>query len=634
MKKIILADKAGFCFGVKRAVDTALKYREKYDKPIYTLGQLIHNNDVVEFLKLKNIYSIEINELDSLKEGDVIIIRSHGISPKILKTLEKKKLIIADATCPYVAHIQQKVEKYSKSGYSIVIVGDYTHPEVIGINGCCDDKAIVSKDGSNITELPSKVCVVAQTTEKQENWEKVINIIAKQCKEFIAFNTICNATQIRQKAARELSSQVDTMIIIGGHHSSNTAKLYEICKENCKNTIHVENSSEIPEEVIKSSKNIGVTAGASTPDWIIKEAILKMNESKDLEFNEQLAFMEENDVQIAVGDVIEGKIILLNDNEAFVDIGYKKDGIIPLKEATRDENVSIKDIFNVGDTVEAKVVSLRNNDGYVVLSKIEIEREKAYDELKYAFENKEIIKLLIKEVVNGGVIGRYKGIRVFIPASHIELHHVDNLESYIGKELDVNIIEYKIQRRGTKIVASRRDILMKQQLERENKTWEKLHKDQIVEGEIKRITNFGAFVDIYGIDGLLHVSEISWGRIEKPEDVLKIGQKIKVYILEADKESKKLSLSIKKLIPNPWNDVEEKYPVGNMVLGKVVRFADFGAFVELEPGVDGLVHISEISYKRINKPEDVLKIGEQVKAKIINVNKEEKKISLSIKEAE
>ncbi|KYH29853.1 MULTISPECIES: bifunctional 4-hydroxy-3-methylbut-2-enyl diphosphate reductase/30S ribosomal protein S1 [Clostridium] len=634
MKKIILADKAGFCFGVKRAVDTALKYREKYDKPIYTLGQLIHNNDVVEFLKSKNIYSIEINELDSLKEGDVIIIRSHGISPKILKTLEKKKLIIADATCPYVAHIQQKVEKYSKSGYSIVIVGDYTHPEVIGINGCCDDKAIVSKDGSNITELPSKVCVVAQTTEKQENWEKVINIIAKQCKEFIAFNTICNATQIRQKAARELSSQVDTMIIIGGHHSSNTAKLYEICKENCKNTIHVENSSEIPEEVIKSSKNIGVTAGASTPDWIIKEAILKMNESKDLEFNEQLAFMEENDVQIAVGDVIEGKIILLNDNEAFVDIGYKKDGIIPLKEATRDENVSIKDIFNVGDTVEAKVVSLRNNDGYVVLSKIEIEREKAYDELKYAFENKEIIKLLIKEVVNGGVIGRYKGIRVFIPASHIELHHVDNLESYIGKELDVNIIEYKIQRRGTKIVASRRDILMKQQLERENKTWEKLHKDQIVEGEIKRITNFGAFVDIYGIDGLLHVSEISWGRIEKPEDVLKIGQKIKVYILEADKESKKLSLSIKKLIPNPWNDVEEKYPVGNMVLGKVVRFADFGAFVELEPGVDGLVHISEISYKRINKPEDVLKIGEQVKAKIINVNKEEKKISLSIKEAE
>jgi (E)-4-hydroxy-3-methyl-but-2-enyl pyrophosphate reductase len=634
VKKITLADKAGFCFGVKRAVDTALKYREEYDRPIYTLGPLIHNNDVVEFLKSKDIHSIEIDELYSLKEGDVIIIRSHGISPRIVEILKKKKLIIADATCPYVAHIQQKVEKYYKSGYSVVIVGDYTHPEVIGINGCCDDKAIVSKDGSNITELPSKVCVVSQTTEKQENWEKVINIIAKQCKEFIAFNTICNATQIRQRAARELSSQVDTMIIIGGRHSSNTAKLYEICKENCKNTIHVENSSEISNEVIKNSKNIGVTAGASTPDWIIKEAILKMSEGKELEFNEQLAFMEQNDVQIAVGDVIEGKIISLNDKEAFVNIGYKKDGIIPLKEVTRDENVSIKDIFNVGDTVKAKVVSLRNDDGYVVLSMIEIEREKAYEELKYAFENKEVIKLLIKEVVNGGVIGRYKGIRVFIPASHIELHHVDDLESYIGKELDVNIIEYKIQRRGTKIVASRREILIKQQLERENKTWEKLHKDQIVDGEIKRITNFGAFVDIDGIDGLLHVSEISWGRIDKPGDVLKVGQKIKVYILEADKENRKLSLSIKKLIPNPWNDIEEKYPIGNMVLGKVVRFADFGAFIELEPGVDGLVHISEISYKRINKPQDVLKIGEQVKAKIINVNKEEKKISLSIKEAE
>lgn len=634
MKKITLADKAGFCFGVKRAVDTALNYREKYNRPIYTLGPLIHNNDVVEFLRSKDIYSIEIDKLDSLNEGDIIIIRSHGISPKIIEALNKKGLIVADATCPYVAHIQQKVQKYYELGYSIVIVGDSTHPEVVGINGCCDDKAIVSKDGSNIMELPSKVCVVSQTTEKQENWEKVIGIIAKQCKEFVAFNTICNATQIRQKAVYELSKEVDTMVVIGGHHSSNTAKLYEICKENCDNTIHVENASQIPDELIKNSKNIGVTAGASTPDWIIKEAILKMSENRDLEFNEQLAFMEQNDVQIAVGDIVKGNIISLNEKEAFINIGYKKDGIIPLKEATREDNVSIKDIFNIGDEVAAKVISLRNDDGYVILSKIEIEREKAYEELKTAFENKTILKLSIKEAVNGGVIGRYKGVRVFIPASHIELFHVDKLDSYVGKELDVNIIEYKFQRRGTKIVASRRELLMAQQIEKEAKAWNELDKDQIIEGVIKRITKFGAFIDIKGIDGLLHVSEISWGRIEKPGDVLKVGEKIKVYVLEADKENKKLSLSIKKLIPNPWNDIEEKYPVGNIVLGKVVRFADFGAFIELEPGVDGLVHVSEISYKRINKPGDVLKIGEEVKAKILNVNKEEKKISLSIKEAE
>ncbi|QGU95182.1 bifunctional 4-hydroxy-3-methylbut-2-enyl diphosphate reductase/30S ribosomal protein S1 [Clostridium bovifaecis] len=634
MKKITLADKAGFCFGVKRAVDTALNYREKYNRPIYTLGPLIHNNDVVEFLKSKDIHSIEIGELNSLNEGDIIIIRSHGISPKIVEALNKKRLIIADATCPYVAHIQQKVQKYYELGYGIVIVGDSTHPEVVGINGCCDDKAIVSKDGLNIIEIPSKVCVVSQTTEKQENWENVIGIIAKKCKEFVAFNTICSATQIRQKAVYELSKQVDTMVVIGGHHSSNTAKLYEICKKNCNNTIHVENASQIPDDMIKNGKNIGVTAGASTPDWIIKEAILKMSENRDLELNEQLAFMEENDVQIAVGDIVKGNIISLNEKEAFINIGYKKDGIIPLKEATREENVSIKDIFNIGDEVEAKVISLRNDDGYVILSKIEIERETAYEELKDAFENKTVLKLSIKEAVNGGVIGRYKGVRVFIPASHIELFHVDKLELYVGKELDVNIIEYKFQRRGTKIVASRRELLMAQQFEKESKAWNELDKGQIIEGEVKRITKFGAFIDIKGIDGLLHVSEISWGRIEKPGDVLKVGEKVTVYVLEADKENKKLSLSIKKLISNPWNDVEEKYPVGSIVLGKVVRFADFGAFIELEPGVDGLVHVSEISYKRINKPGDVLKIGEEVKAKILNVNKEEKKVSLSIKEAE
>ncbi|MCY6372549.1 bifunctional 4-hydroxy-3-methylbut-2-enyl diphosphate reductase/30S ribosomal protein S1 [Clostridium ganghwense] len=634
MKNVVLADKAGFCFGVKRAVDKALSFKEKYNKRIYTLGPLIHNKDVVEYLKSKEIYPIELDKVNQLEEGDVVIIRSHGTSSKVIQMLQNKNLIIADATCPHVSKIHEKVKKYYELGYDIIIVGDLNHPEVIGINGWCSDSALITKDGSNIENINNKVCVVSQTTEKQENWQKVINIITSKTREFIAINTICNATQIRQKSASELSKKVDSMIVLGGYHSSNTTKLFEICKQNCNNTIHVENAGQIPAKIIKNSENIGVTAGASTPDWIIKEAIAKMSENKEYEFNEQLAYMDQNDVQIAVGDKVKGEIISLNEKEAFVNIGYKKDGILPLKEVSKDENIVLTDIFNVGNEVETKIISLRNDDGYVVLSKIEIEREEAYAELKDAFNNKTTLKIVINETVKGGVIGRYKGVRVFIPASHIELFHINDLSSYIGKTLDITIIEYKVQRKGTKIVASRRQLLTNEKKERECKAWQSLEKGQTIDGEVKRLTNFGAFVDINGIDGLLHVSEISWGRIAKPEDVLTVGSKVKVYILDLDKENKKLSLSMKKLIANPWNNAEEKYPIGNIVLGKVVRFADFGAFIEIEPGVDGLVHISEISHKRINKPSDVLNIGDEVKAKILNVSNGEKKISLSIKEVE
>ncbi len=278
MRNVILADKSGFCFGVKRAVETALNNRESSNKRIYTLGPLIHNNDVVEFLESKDIQAIEIDNIDSLEKDDTIIIRSHGISSKIFNSIKSKGLVIADATCPYVSHIQQKVEKYHDMGYAIVIVGDKNHPEVIGINGWCNDDAIVSKDGSNIEKLPPKVCVVSQTTEKQENWEKVISIIAKKCKEILAFNTICSATEVRQKAAYELSKKVDTMIVIGGRHSSNTTKLYEICKANCENTMLIENSQQIKKEMIDNSRNIGVTAGASTPNWIIEEVIRKLQD--------------------------------------------------------------------------------------------------------------------------------------------------------------------------------------------------------------------------------------------------------------------------------------------------------------------------------------------------------------------
>ncbi|GLC32666.1 4-hydroxy-3-methylbut-2-enyl diphosphate reductase [Clostridium omnivorum] len=627
-----MAEKAGFCFGVKRAVDEAVKVKEKYNKKIYTLGPLIHNKDVVEYLKEKEIFPIEINDINALTEGDVVIIRSHGVTPETFKLLEDKNIIVVNATCPYVSNIQQKVKKYYDLGYSVIIIGDSNHPEVIGINGWCENKAIIAKSGEELKEIPKKVCVVSQTTEKQQNWESVLSEITKTAKEIIAFNTICSATETRQKSAEELSKVVDVMIVIGGYNSSNTTKLFEICKSNCSKTIHVENVSQIPKTLLHSKVNlkIGVTAGASTPDWIIKEAILEMSD-QELNFNEQQAFMDQNDVSISVGKIIKGEVISVNEKEAFVNIGYKADGYLPKNEVTKDENVKLTDILNKGDVIEVKVISRKNEDGYVVLSRVELERMHTFEFLKDCFENKKTINVVIKESLKGGVIASYKGIRVFIPASHLELHHVNDLSKYIGKEVEIQIIEFSEQTRNTRIVGSRREMLTAAQLDKEEAAWSTINKGDVVEGEVKRLTAFGAFVDVKGIDGLLHVSEISWGRINKPSDVLKPGDIIKVMILDLDKETKKLSLSIKKLAENPWIDVDAKYPVGSIVLGKVVRFADFGAFVELEPGVDALVHISQISNEKIKHPSDVLQVGQSVKAKITDVNKEGKKIGLSIR---
>ncbi|NFD17538.1 bifunctional 4-hydroxy-3-methylbut-2-enyl diphosphate reductase/30S ribosomal protein S1 [Clostridium botulinum] len=628
---VILADKAGFCFGVKRALDTTINTKENLKGKIYTLGPLIHNNDVVNLLKDKGIEPISIQDVDKLNKDDTIIIRSHGVPLQTINYLKDKGLNVINTTCPHVANIQIKAKKYYEEGYKIVIVGDENHPEVIGINGWCNNSAIISKDGANINNLDKKVCVLCQTTEKQENWEKVLTILIKNSREILAFNTICNATQVRQQSAKKLSEKVDSMIVIGGKNSSNTTKLYEICKSNCKNTIHVENAKEIPEHIYKNSNIIGVTAGASTPDWIIKEAINKMNNNDsiiEVSKNEMLNYMNEKEQQIVVGKVVKGTIVSLNENELFVDLSYKSEGIIPKEEVTLDEESILKESFKVGDEIEAKIVRIKNEDGYVVLSLKELHREKALKNLKEAFENKQTIKVIVKDAVDAGLICIDNGVRVFIPASHIELSHVDDLEAYKGLELEVNIIEFIKDRYRTKIVGSRRNILKTIRNKHIEETWNSLEKDTVVEGEVKRFTDFGAFIEINGVDGLLHVSEISWGRVEKPEDALKIGDKIKVYILDIDKENKKLALSIKKLIEDPWKSVEIKYPIGNIVLGKVVRFANFGAFIELEPGVDGLVHISKISNKRIDKPEEELTLGKEVKAKILEVNSVEKRIAL------
>ncbi|WP_461204392.1 bifunctional 4-hydroxy-3-methylbut-2-enyl diphosphate reductase/30S ribosomal protein S1 [Clostridium sp. DL1XJH146] len=636
MKNITISKNSGFCFGVQRAVNIALDTAEANNNKIYTLGPLIHNSDVVNYLKEKQIEAIDFVNIDKLIEDDLIIIRSHGISPLVKKNLEERNLKIVDATCPYVSKIHDKVKKYYELGYNIIIIGDKNHPEVKGINGCSNNTAYVVK---NIVDIPLNLdhfCVVAQTTEKTHTYDTIIKELEKNNKDFIDFKTICNATKVRQGAAEQISKSADLMLVLGGYNSSNTRKLYEICKNNCNNTIHIENAGEIPDEIKKSKNisNIGITAGASTPDWIIREAVQLMSENDTMENDLMNQYLNKTEKNISVGDKIKGEVVHVNKDEAYLNVGNKNDAKLPKTELTKEDNKDMTSLVNIGDIIEVKIIKLGSLENEMIVSVLEIEREKAVEELKEAFDNNQEIQIKLKEAVKGGMIASYKGVRVFIPASHIELFHIENLNDYVGKITNANIIEFKNESRGTKVVASRRKILSEEKKKNELTAWDSFEPGQIVEGTVKRLADFGAFIEVNGVDGLLHVSQLSWGRVNKPSDILTVNQKITVCILEANKDDKRLSLSIKKMSEDPWETVEEKYPIGSIVLGKLVRFADFGVFVELEPGIDGLVHISQISHKRINKPSDVLEKGATIKAKILNVNSENKKIGLSIKEAE
>lgn len=635
MKNIVLAESAGFCFGVQRAVEEALKIKKQYNKKIYTLGPLIHNNDVVRHLEDNDIYAIEFKNIDKLVKGDVIVVRSHGVTRDVIETLKARGFEVVDATCPYVTNIQKKVNKYSDLGYNIVILGDDKHPEVVGINGWCDNKATITTDGYFDEPLPNKICAVSQTTEKKENWDTMLKNVSSTSKEILAFNTICSATEVRQKSANELSKVVDTMIVIGGKNSSNTTKLFEIAKNNCENTIHIENSNELTKEFIENNSfnKVGVTAGASTPDWIIKEVIDIMEGNFNMD--DQLKLMDELDKRFCIGDEVQGNILSIGRDEVVISlVGYKSDGVIPFNELTTVKSIedAVNDL-NVGDSIKAKVVKLQNEDRNVVLSRLEFEKDAALNELEKLFNDKEAFTITIKEAKEKGLVAYYKGVRIFIPASQIDTKFTNSKKEFIGEEFEVKLIDFS-RENPSKIIASRRIIIEVEQTAKDNAIWDNIAIGDILKAQIKRFTKFGAFAEVNGVDGLIHLSQISWNHVKSAEDYLKKDEIVDVKVIDMNKENKKLSLSIKALLQEPWTNIEEKYPEGSIVLGKVVRINDFGAFVELEAGVDGLVHISKISHDRVNKPSDVLTVGQEIKAKILSVDKDNKKIGLSMKDAE
>ncbi|WMI81677.1 bifunctional 4-hydroxy-3-methylbut-2-enyl diphosphate reductase/30S ribosomal protein S1 [Anaerotignum sp. MB30-C6] len=640
MSKVELAKSAGFCFGVKRAIEMAYEQIEKNEKT-YSYGPLIHNKEVTGDLEKKGL-SIIVS-LDNIDEGTVLV-RSHGVGKALYDALDEKGLQIVDGTCPFVKKIHNIVKEHYDLKQGVIIAGNSQHPEVIGINGWCENAANIIETPEEASALDlqegEKYILVVQTTFRQSRFDEIIEQLKKKNILLEVFNTICSATEKRQAEAVTLSQKVDKMIVVGDKKSSNTQKLVEICKKNCENTVHIETICDLVLNIFSKNDKIGVTAGASTPPAIIKEVVVTMSEAFDnavqnLGGSEEISFeqmLEESLVTLHTGDVVKGTVIQVVNEEVSVNLGYKSDGVIPRGEFSSDPTVIPSTVIQPGDEIEVFVVRVNDGDGNVLLSKKRIEAQKGMEDIEVAFNEKAVVTGLVTEVVKGGLIAVVNGVRVFIPSSQVSNRFIEDLSVFKGQELDFNIIEMdRVKRR---IIGGRKALVEKEISAKRAALFASIEAGSKVTGTVSRLTDFGAFIDLGGVDGLIHISEMSWGRISNPKEVLKEGQTVEVFVLDVDKEKGKISLSLKDSDMNPWKLAVDKYAVGTIVEGKVVRMVPFGAFVELEPGVDGLVHISQIANKHVVKPEDELKVGEIISVKVLEVNSEQKKISLSKRQAE
>ena len=608
---------------------------------LYSYGQLIHNKTVTDDLASKGLQIVE--NLDGLTEG-TLLIRSHGVGKALYDEAEAKGLKILDGTCPFVKKIHNIVHDKLAEGLCIIIVGDGTHPEVIGINGWCENAAVILEDeeAAKTKEIPEKekYAVVVQTTFRQAKFDKILEILQDRGVNMEVHNTICSATEKRQTEAEELSKTVDKMIVIGGKNSSNTQKLVEICAKNCGNTVHIETICDLVLNNFGKDDKIGITAGASTPPAIIKEVVVTMSEAlenavQNLGGSEEATFeqmLEESLVTLHTGDVVKGTVIQVVNEEVSVNLGFKSDGIIARGEFSSDPTVIPSKTVQPGDEIEVFVVRVNDGDGNVMLSRKRIEAQKGIEEIEAAYNDKAVVTGTVTNVVKGGLIAVVNGVNVFIPSSQVSNRFIEDLSVFNGQELEFNIIE--VDRVKRRFIGGRKALVEQEIAAKRAALFETIQAGSRVNGTVSRLTDFGAFVDLGGVDGLIHISEMSWGRISNPKEVLKEGQEVEVFVLDVDKEKGKISLSLKDADKNPWKLAAEKYAVGSIVEGKVVRMVPFGAFVELEPGVDGLVHISQIANKHVVKPEDELKVGEIINVKVLEVNPEQKKISLSKRQAD
>ncbi|MBQ4087169.1 MAG: bifunctional 4-hydroxy-3-methylbut-2-enyl diphosphate reductase/30S ribosomal protein S1 [Clostridia bacterium] len=623
--EITVAKSAGFCFGVARALEMVEQCAQDKETTYHTLGPIIHNKHVVDELAGRGIAPIE--SVSEAKPGDNVIVRTHGVGKAVYEEMKNREIGITDVTCPFVKKIHNIVEKHYKEGYTIVIIGDKNHPEVQGINGWCENKAVIlgSEEEAKSAKFDEKpLCVVSQTTFMQKIFKKIVFFLKNTCNDILIFDTICSATEERQNEAHALASVSDMMIVLGGRNSSNTQKLYSICKSVCAETYVLEHIGELDAQLYNNSKKVGITAGASTPAVIIKEAICKMENFESFE-----SLVEESLKTLNTGDVVKGTVIEVRPNEVIVDLGAKQDGFIPAGEISDDPNVTTADIVKPGDEIEVFVVRVNDADGNIILSKRKLDSAKTWEAVKAAAEEGTVLEGKVTETVNKGMIVAYKGYKVFIPESQASERRVSDLSGLVGNVVAFKIID--INERRKRLVGSVRSVLEAQKKELEEKFWADAEVGKIYNGVVKSLTNFGAFVDIGGVDGLVHISELSWKHIKHPSEVVSEGDAIEVYIKDINAETKKISLGFKKAEDNPWEVVKSKIEVGGTTTVKVVRIMPYGAFAEIIPGVDGLIHISQIANRRIEKPQDELELGQEVEVQVTEIDWDAKKIALSIR---
>lgn len=633
--EIKLAEHAGFCFGVGAAVkkcEEELSRAAEDGSRLYCLGALIHNSEVVSSLERKGL--LIINSIDEAPAGARVLIRAHGEPDITYEKAALRNIELIDATCPFVARIHKLAKQAEEKGQALLVIGDKNHPEVKAILGSTK-KALGAADNAEeleelLRDFSGRLCVVAQTTLTKDRFESAIAALPDSAE---IHDTICRATKDRQEAAAKLAAECDAMLVIGDPSSSNSKKLFEICLEYCKDCYFIENIRNISLKELGKYNRIGVAAGASAPSSIILEVISNMSEIKTDMNSEMMAYMGEIEKSLKLpqrGEVVTGSVVLVKDEYVVVNLGCKKDGILPVDEVSLEEGQTLKTLFNEGDEVQAKVIKTDDGDGNILLSKKKLQSGENWDEISAAVDSREVLNVTVVREVKGGVIAAYKEVAGFIPMSQLSDHFVESAEGYIGKTLPVRVT--RVDQRRNKAVFSHKSFLMEERNKKIAEIWETLSVGDVVEGKVMRFTDYGAFVDIGGIDGLLHISEISWGKLKHPQEVLEIGQVINVKILSMNAEKGKISLGLKQNAPEPWSVIDEQYHVGDVIKGKVVQIKEYGAFVELAPGLDGLVHISEIAYKRVNKVSDELSIGQEVEAKVLEIDKERKRISLSIKE--
>ena len=631
-----VAKSAGFCFGVNRAVELVEQAAKAGDR-VVTLGPIIHNRHAVDHFAKMGVHVIEKPE--DAKPGDTVIIRSHGVTKKVCDLLEEKGVNVTDATCPFVKRIHGIVSKASENGELPLIIGTKTHPEVEGIAGWCEKCEIFEtpedlEKWAKTAILPPdlQLCMVCQTTSTESLWNSCVKIAKKQFTNLKIFDTICKATESRQSEAAQLSKICQAMVVVGDTHSSNTGRLASICREHCKRVVLVDNATELDPRFFCGVTDVGVTAGASTPAWIIKEVNKTMSEITNVEAVQEENFaelLEQSIKTLNTGDKVTGIVTSIGNTEIQVDLGTKHAGYIPYDEVSADPSVKPEDILTVGDEIEVFVVRVNDQEGTVQLSKKKLDGLKIWDDMAVWCEEKATVDATITEENKGGLVANVKGIRVFIPASQSGVAKGGDMAAMVGQAVQMKITEVNRARR--RVIGSIRAVSSETRKAAQEKIWNEIEVGAKFHGTVKSLTSYGAFVDIGGVDGMVHVSELSWNRIKTPAEVVKVGDEIDVYVISYDPEKRKISLGYKTAEMNPWNQFMTNYNVGDVVDAKIVKLMTFGAFAEIINGVDGLIHISQIADKRIGKPEDVLAEGQEVQVKITDIDAENKRISLSIR---